>query len=87
LHDPAAQTCVHLARTESDPTILDVPFQVPAISASVTAGAIAGAVSGAGAIAAAVSAGGVSVFAQAITAITTGIKCNVRRMTSPLLAA
>jgi hypothetical protein len=86
LHDPAAQTCVHLATTESDPIGMDVPFHVPATSVSVIVGAGAGA--GAGAIAAlAVSAGGVSVFAQATTATTTESNIKTRRITSSRLAA
>jgi hypothetical protein len=82
LQDPAAHTDVHLETTESDPIGLDVPFHVPAISASVIAGAIAGAIA---VSLAATSAGGVSVFAQATTATTTGIQLNTRRIMSSRL--
>ncbi len=85
LHFPAPQTSVHLEVTESDSIGVDVPFHVPATSASVNATTAAGA--GAGAITAAVSAGGLSVFAQATATAATEIKINTRRMTSSDLAA
>jgi hypothetical protein len=69
--DPALQRVVHLLMTESDPIGFDVPFHVPSTSASVSAGAAAGATAS---TVWAVSAGGVSVFAQATTANTAGIK-------------
>jgi hypothetical protein len=88
LHVPAPQTVVHFETTESDPIGVDVPFQVPAIWASVIAGAVAGAVAGAAtASLLAESTRGVSVFAQAATATTTGINFNTRRIMFSRLAA
>src|SRR5574338_865189 len=56
--EPPPQTSVQCARTESEPSIMSVPVQVPATSASVTAAGIA---------AADESAEGVSPLAQAKT--------------------
>ena len=85
VHLPAPQTCVQCETTESEVIGEDVPFHVPATSASVTAAGAAGA---AGATAAVVSAGGASsFFAQATATAATESKIKTRRMTFSRLAA
>src|SRR5687768_4507426 len=72
-HVPAPQICVQFAITESEPSGVAVPVQVPAISASVTAAGVTAN--------AAESAGGVSALAQATRNGTANRK---RRMVSPI---
>jgi hypothetical protein len=81
LHVPAPQTVVHFETTESDPIGMDVPFHVPAISASVIAGAAAGAAAGAMPVSTTATFAGVSDFEQAAATKTTGINFNTLRMT------
>lgn len=87
-HFPAPQTCVQCETTESDVAGEDVPFHVPATSASVTGAGAAGA--GAGAAAAAVvsaAAGASSFFAHATATAAIDSKIKTRRMTFSRLAA
>src|SRR5687767_8766762 len=70
-HVPAPQVSLHVATTESEPSIMKLPDHDPATSASVSI---------AGAAAAAESAGGVSALAQATSNGTINRK---RRMGSP----